>query len=83
MKLKAAVLVLAVALPACHRDQGTTSTTSTATNQSIHSIQYYMDHKTERRARNDVCKTYATKDVLLYDKDCQNAHSAGLGVGDF
>ncbi len=83
MKMRITVLFLSVMLSACHGSQGTTSTTASSPGQVVHSIQYYMDHKEERRARNKTCWTYAKQNVSLYDKDCQNAHSATLGVGDF
>jgi hypothetical protein len=82
MKLKAAVLVLAVALPACHRDQGTTSTTSPSPTPYVYSVAYYMNHKAKRRERNKSCEKYRTN-ALLFDKNCQNARDAALGVGDF
>lgn len=81
MKLKAAVLVLAVALPACHRDQGTTSTTSPSPTPYVYSVAYYMNHKSERRERNQLCKKF--RSALFHDKNCINARDAALGVGDF
>jgi hypothetical protein len=82
MKIKTTVLLLAVVLSACHRDQGTTSTTSSSPTPYVYSVEYYMNHKTQRRERKALCEQYK-KDPARYDKNCQNARDASLGVGDF
>jgi outer membrane PBP1 activator LpoA protein len=80
MKMKTIFLFLAVVLSACHRDQGTTSTTSTSSTP-VYSVEYYMDHMEERRARMKMCATYEVT-ARRADENCRHAFSATLGKGD-
>ena len=84
MKMRTTILLLAVVLSACHGTQGTNSTTSSpsSSDSTVYSVQYYMDHQAERRARVAFCTKYRN-DRILFDKNCQNARDASLGVGDY